>query len=139
MTCPVLYLIHTNQHWQHPEKDKKQSETQKQDRRWQKIQGSKDKETKLISKKVWRKCVPKNILKRNFDLQKNTTYMDWRNIRKTFSKKKLIDTLCESIIKDVDKEHVSSKNIRSNMVAQDEEYHHPFLNKPSSILRLFKK
>ena len=53
-------LIHGNQHLQHPKKHKKWPETRKQViqlvwSRWMKIQASKQKETELISKEVWRK------------------------------------------------------------------------------------
>ena len=75
----MLRLIHGNQ------ETEKETETWKQNRRRQKIQGSNKREIELIGEKVWGK-------------------------RK---KKKLIDAACESSNNTVFEEHFSSENIHS--------------------------
>ena len=51
-------LMHGNQHSQHPKKHKKQEETSETSQlasRWEKIQGSKQRQIELIRKKSWKK------------------------------------------------------------------------------------
>ena len=82
-------LKHGNQHSQHPKKHKKEQETCKQVSQlvsgWKEMQGSKQREIKLISKKVWRK--------RRCSDQEVDCYSMWRNI------------------KAVSEEHLSSENV----------------------------
>ena len=60
---------------------------------------------------------------------------------KRCTKEKLIVTRCECNIKTVVEKHISSENIYSDIVADDEvpsyTYHHSLLNKLSNKLKLF--
>ena len=102
----VLYLILGKHHSYHPKKNKKQTETRKQVRRWRKIQGSKCREIGLITKNVWQKR-NENLFRRNWLIH--------------HVKVILILLL---------KEHVLLKNIHSDIVNDDDE-----VGIPSTLLK----